>query len=109
MAHYLLFCLSDFNKVGVYGCTIKLCIGKWEVFLPGNWVWYLQKQPNLKKWVEIKIKRPLQPMAAKLASAGTKHFGLEHAQESCWYNRVCEILIRTLYYLTTLLFSPKKG
>ena len=39
MAHYLLFCLSDFNKVGVYGCRIKVCIGKWEVFLPGNWVW----------------------------------------------------------------------
>ena len=36
MAHYLLFSLSDFNKVGIYGCRINLCIGKWEIFLPGN-------------------------------------------------------------------------
>ena len=47
-------------------------------------MWYLEKQPNFKKWVEIKKTRPLAPIAAKLATAGTKLFGLEHAQELCW-------------------------
>ena len=37
-------------------------------------MWYPEKQPNLKKWFEIKKTQPLAPIAAKLASAGTKLF-----------------------------------
>ena len=100
--------MSDCVEIGICGCRIKFCIGNWKVFLPGNWVWYLEKQPNLKKWVKIKKTRPLAPIAAKLASAGTKLFWLEHAQELWDCNRVGQILIRTLFPLTTPLFLPKK-
>ena len=74
-----LCCLSDFDQISVYGCKINFYIGKWQVFLSNNWVWYLEKRPNLKKWLEIKKTQPLQLIAAKLASAGTKPFWLEYA------------------------------
>ena len=53
MPNFIEFCLLDFNKFGINGCRIKFSIGKLEVFSPGNWVWYLEKQPNFEKRVEI--------------------------------------------------------
>ena len=54
-----------------------------------------RKAAKLKK-VEIFKKRPLQLIAAKLGSAGTKPFGLRDVSELRDYIRVGQISISTL-------------
>ena len=76
-----LFSFSKKFEIGSSRLRIKFCIGKLNLFLSRIWVWYPKKQPNLKKWFEILKKRPLCLIAAKLATAGTKLFALEHAPE----------------------------
>ena len=58
---------------------------------------------------KLKRKRSLSVIAAKLTSAGTKLFSLEHSQELWDCNRLGQILIPTLWPLTTPLFLPKNA
>ena len=69
-------------------------------FLSKIWVRYLEMQPNLKILLEFFRKWPLQAIAAKLESAGTKSFLLEDDQESRRWNRICQISILTLWPVT---------
>ena len=52
-----LFCLSSF---GFKNCAklfrIKFCTRKSNSFISEKWVWYLEKQPNLNKWLKLKKK-----------------------------------------------------
>ena len=77
-----LFCFSFVKfEIGANRLRIQFCIGKSNLFLPCIWVWYPIKQPNLKKWIEIKQKGPLSVIAAKLATFGSKIFALDYAPE----------------------------
>ena len=70
-----LFYLSYFGlKNCAIRCRIKFCTRKSNSFFSKLGAWYLEKQPNLKKWSEASI-------AAKLGSAGTKLFVLKHAPQ----------------------------
>ena len=55
-----LFCLSSF---GFKNCAklfrIKFCTRKSNSFISEKWVWYLEKQPNLNKWLKLKKKNNL--------------------------------------------------
>ena len=109
------FCSSFFKfQIGANWFRIKFCIRLSNSFLSKNWGWYPEKQPNLKIVIEIKKKqqknkkkRPLVIVATKLGSAGTKLFALKHAQQLCWSNRLCQILIPTFQRVTTPLFLAK--
>ena len=55
-----LFCLSYFplrNRVNQL--RIKFCIRKANSFFKKNWMWYLEKQPNLKTWFKFFLKNVL--------------------------------------------------
>ena len=53
MAHEL-FCFSFvIFEIGANRLKIKFWIGRSNLFLSDIWALYPEKQPNLKKWVEI--------------------------------------------------------
>ena len=63
----------------------------------------------MKIWLEFFRKWPLQAIAAKLESAGTKSFLLENAQEPSGWNRICQILILTLWPVTLAQIRQKSN
>ena len=93
MPHELFYFWVLKFQTGANRLRIKFCTSNSYSFFSKVGAWYLQKQPNLKKWSEIEKKRPLAPIAAKLGISGKKLFWLEHAPELWDCNRVGQILI----------------
>ena len=53
-------------KNGAFRFSITFCNRKSKSFFSKMWGWYQEKQPNLKIWVKIFLKRPSWPTATKL-------------------------------------------
>ena len=103
-----LFCLSYFAfRNWANRFRIKFCTRTWNSFFSEEWVWHLEKQPNLWKWVQIKKKRPLLRVNSKLEIAGTKIFWLKYVLELWDCNRVGQILIQTFNVWPRPLFQQK--
>ena len=105
------------SEIGTNRLSIQFCIRKFNLFFFKNVGLVPRKPPNLKIRVKMFLKCPLWPIAVKLGSVGTI-FSQEIEQESCGYNRMCQILILTPWRLLpkivqtvekVMVFFPERG
>ena len=66
------------------------------IFFKKKGVWYLEKQPNMKKGFEILKKRTLAPKGSRPTYGETKPFAYSRPQESWLQHRLRYFLIPTL-------------
>ena len=78
-------------EIGANRFSIKFCVRKSNLFFSKIEPWYQKKHPNLKI----------------LESAGPKIFSQEVYQDLCRWNRICQIFILTLWFVTPPYFLPK--
>ena len=103
---FLLFHFWDLKLVPI-GSALNSASGTQTHFFKKMYAWYQEKQPNLKIRDKIFLKCLLWSMATKLENFGTKIDSQEVDQESCRWQRICQMLILTLWLVTPPRFLAK--